>query len=165
MNILVFSDSHGDKTRIKDIIDRKRNTTDLVIHLGDYCRDIEEISRDYPTIAFLGVRGNCDFLADDNYPSSRTFSYEGHRLLLTHGHMQGVKADSLDYLCLEAKKQNCDIALFGHTHIGLHKEINGITLFNPGSISHPRDYSCGSYGMLTINETTVKFEIKNYEGN
>ena len=160
MKILVFSDTHGYTTKMHEIISRKRADTDLVIHLGDHYRDVEEVSRDFPAIAFLGVRGNCDFLVNDNYPQSRTFAYDGHKFFLTHGHMQAVKHDSYALLTLEAKKNGCDVALFGHTHINTHKEVNGVTVFNPGSISSPRDFTGGTYGIITIENGKIKFEIK-----
>ena len=160
MKILVFSDTHGYTTKMHEIISRKRADTDLVIHLGDHYRDVEEVSRDFPAIAFLGVRGNCDFLVNDNYPQSRTFAYDGHKFFLTHGHMQAVKHDSYALLTLEAKKNGCDVALFGHTHVNTHKEVNGVTVFNPGSISSPRDFTGGTYGIITIENEKIKFEIK-----
>lgn len=160
MKILVFSDTHGYTTKMHEIIIRKRADTDLVIHLGDHYRDVEEVSRDFPAIAFLGVRGNCDFPANDNYPQSRTFAYDGHKFFLTHGHMQAVKHDSYALLTLEAKKNGCDVALFGHTHVNTHKEVNGVTVFNPGSISSPRDFTGGTYGIITIENGKIKFEIK-----
>ena len=160
MKILVFSDTHGYTTKMHEIISRKRADTDLVIHLGDHYRDVEEVSRDFPAIAFLGVRGNCDFLVNDNYPQSRTFAYDGHKFFLTHGHMQAVKHDSYALLTLVAKKNGCDVALFGHTHVNTHKEVNGVTVFNPGSISSPRDFTGGTYGIITIENGKIKFEIK-----
>ena len=160
MKSLVVSDSHGYTSKMYDIISRKRGETDLVIHLGDHTKDIKEVSLDFPTIAFLGVRGNCDFLADDDFPGWRTFTYDGHKFFLTHGHMQCVKGDSLALLAAEAKRCGCDIALFGHTHISTHKEINGITVFNPGSISHPRGFTGETFGIITIDKGNVKFEIK-----
>lgn len=160
MKILVFSDTHGYTAQMHEIINRKQAGTDLVIHLGDNYRDIDTVSRDFPTVAFLGVRGNCDFIANDDYPLWRTFTYDGHKFFITHGHMQAVKHSSYELLCAEAKKNGCDAVLFGHTHIGTHKEINGIKVFNPGSLSNPRDFTAGTYGIITIKDGKLHFEIK-----
>lgn len=159
MKILVFSDTHGSTYKMQEIIGRKRAVTDLVIHLGDNTRDLDQVSRDFPTIAFLGVRGNCDFAVGDDYPISRTFTYDGHKFFITHGHTQGVKSKQYALLALEAKKNGCAVALFGHTHVGAHKEINGVTVFNPGSLSNPRDFTGGTYGIITIENTKITFEI------
>ena len=160
MKILVFSDTHGDITKMHEIISRKRADTDLVIHLGDNYRDVDEVSRDFPTIAFLGVRGNCDFLANDDYPQSKIFTYDVHKFFLTHGHMQSVKKGEYALLALEARRNSCDVALFGHTHVAVCTEKNGVTVFNPGSISNPRDYTAGTYGIITITDGKLHFEIK-----
>ena len=160
MKILVFSDSHGDKNAMYEIISRKRADTDLVIHLGDKAPDAEEISHYFPTIAFIGVRGNCDYFGSSDTPLSRTYTYDGHTIYITHGHSEGVKSGEYAMLCAKAKSVNADIALFGHTHVNTHKIIDGITVFNPGSISLPRDGSSGTYGVITINKDNVKFEIK-----
>ena len=160
MKILVFSDTHGYTAQMYEIISRKRTDTDLVIHLGDNFRDVEEISRNFPTIAFLGVRGNCDLFANDDYPQFRTFTYDGHKFFLTHGHMQAVKKGEYSLLAVEAKKNGCDIALFGHTHVAVIAEVCGITVFNPGSISNPRDFTGGTYGIITINNGKATFDIK-----
>ena len=160
MKILVFSDSHGDKTAMHEIISRKRAEIDLVIHLGDKSADMEEISRAFPTIAFIGVRGNCDYFGSSDTPLSRTYTYDGHTLYITHGHSEGVKSGEYALLCAKAKSVNADIALFGHTHVNTHKTIDGITVFNPGSISLPRDGTPGTYGVITIDKNNVKTEIK-----
>ena len=61
MKILVFSDTHGDVSLMKDVVSRNRYDTDLVIHLGDHLKDLQSVMMDYPTIASIGVLGNCDF--------------------------------------------------------------------------------------------------------
>lgn len=161
MKILVFSDTHGAKDTMHDIISQNRASTDLVIHLGDCCRDIADVRNDFPQIAFLGVRGNCDFYPSDNYPQSHRVTLESHTFFITHGHMQAIKTHGHSLLVAQAKREGADIALFGHTHVGLLKEITGVTIFNPGSLERPRDSSGGSYGIITIKDTKVDFEIKN----
>lgn len=159
MKILVFSDTHCDVITLKDIIGRNRADTDIVIHLGDCWRDIDEVSRDFPAIAFLGVRGNCDYIQHPDYPQNRVFSSDGHTFYLSHGHMEGVRSREYKYLASAARRSGADTALFGHTHIGTLKEISGVTVFNPGSLSRPRDFCGGSYGVITLKDGKADFEI------
>lgn len=159
MKILVFSDTHGKSDKMYEIISRSRASCDLVVHLGDCWRDIDEIRNDFPQIAFLGVRGNCDFFASEQYPKSHCITLDGHTFYMVHGHMQAIKTHGFSLLTAEAKRLSADIALYGHTHIGMHKEVNGVTVFNPGSLTNPRDYSGGSYGVITIDKGICKFEI------
>lgn len=158
MRILVFSDTHGNTDTMHDIISRNRLNCDIVIHLGDHYRDIDEVSRDFPQIAFLGVRGNCDFIADDRYKQSHTFTVEGCTFFLTHGHMQDVKR-SRALLAVEAKRERASVALFGHTHKGLLEKCGDVTVFNPGSLENPRDFCGGSYGVITVKDGKCDFEI------
>ena len=151
MNILVVSDSHGDVELLHDIISRNRARCDLVIHLGDNLLDINEVMRDFPTVAHLGVLGNCDFAS--MYADARnegTFTAEGRRIFYTHGHKYNV-GFGLEYLAANAKLHKCNIALYGHTHVALCEEINGVLVINPGSISRPRDASGGTYARLVID--------------
>lgn len=63
--------------------------------------------------------------------------YAEKKILLTHGHEFYVDFE-FDTISIYAKKQNCSIVVFGHTHVPLLKEANGILLINPGSTSRPR---------------------------
>ena len=115
--------------------------------------------RSISSVSFIAVKGNCDSfcgcsMGDD--PAERVLEIEGHRILLTHGHLHGVKA-SLIPLASSAQAAGCDIALFGHTHIYTerYQAINGsaVCLFNPGSIG----MGDHSYGVLHINGSNVLF--------
>ena len=162
MKILIFSETHGETSRMYDIISRSRMTTDLVIHLGDCYTDLVDIRNEFPTIAMLYVRGNCDFGFDcSEAPLSSTVSLEGHRIFYTHGTRYRV-GDTLDEIAYAAESEKCDIALFGHTHIGLTEKVGGVTVFNPGSLRLPRDGTKGTYGILTLEGERMIFERKEY---
>lgn len=159
MRILVVSDTHGDIDRLYDVVSKYRLSVDIVLHLGDNLSDAENVMRDFPTIAFLGVKGNCDFsymLSDAK--NEGCFTAEGRRIFYTHGHRYNVNYGT-EYLVSNAKFNRCDIALYGHTHIRLCEEQNGVLVVNPGSLSRPRDNSNGSYCVLDIKDTKVKCEI------
>lgn len=161
MKILVFSDTHGRTDKMYDIISRKKSS-ELVIHLGDCCSDLESVRGSFPEKAFLGVRGNCDFFRTEDYPEFRTVTLEGHTFFMSHGHMYGVKgASSFDTLAYTAVSKGAQTALFGHTHKSLYKTVGGVTLFNPGSLEEPRDLKGPSYGMITIENGKCVFEIIN----
>lgn len=162
MKILIFSDTHCDTAKMADIIGRHRLTTDLVIHLGDCCTDLVDIRSDFPQIAMLYVRGNCDFGFDAaDAPMSADIALEGHRIFYTHGTRYRV-GTTLDDLAYAAESKGCDIALFGHTHVGLTEKVGGVTVFNPGSLRLPRDGTKGTYGILTLNGEKTLFERKEY---
>ena len=151
MNILVFSDTHGDIEYMRDIISSKRMETDLVIHLGDNLKDANEVMSDFPTIAFLGVLGNCDFASMHvGAKYDGTFKADTKKIFYTHGH---------EYLVSNAKFNGCNVALYGHTHVAFCEEINGVMVINPGSLTNPRDGSRGTYASIAIDGDKMNCKI------
>ena len=74
------------------------------------------------------------------------------KIFFCHGHRYGVKTD-LNALAQEAKRRDCQIALYGHTHIAQITVIDGVTLINPGSMRFAPGKG-GSYCYLVINKDT-----------
>lgn len=157
MKLLVFSDTHRKTEPMANIIRQNVGKVDLVIHLGDNYTDLAAIRDDFPQVAFLGVCGNCDLFVSQNYPISDTVSLDGHKLFFTHGHRYNIRTSDT-VLGFEARKSGADIALYGHTHVGAYYEKNGMTFFNPGSLSEPRDGKPGSYGYITLTPERCTFE-------
>ncbi len=163
MKILIFSDTHGDVLTMKEIIGRNRSNVDLVIHLGDHLKDLQSVMIDFPTIASLGVLGNCDFAS--MYFGAKfegTFTVENRKIFYTHGHKYNVKFGH-DYIVSNAKFNNADVVLYGHSHVAVFEEFGGVTVINPGSLSFPRDGSRGTYALLEIANGRLKCEIKEIE--
>ncbi len=162
MNFLVLSDSHGRTSKILEALSRQVQRPDAVLFLGDGLRDLAYAELDLPIYA---VAGNCDsFTAFAGLQAEEElcFSFEGKRIMMTHGDAYGVKS-GLARLIMAAKRKDADIVLFGHTHIAFEKYIPvgdtgyGITLekpmylFNPGSIGGYES----SFGNLTVTEKGI----------
>ncbi len=147
MKILVFSDSHGRTVDIYDAIEREK--PDGVIHLGDYTEDVRELRRAYAytSMPIYAVRGNNDF--DRDFPMFIVMTLGGVEMYLTHGHRERVYGMSAGQLPYRAKENGCQLAMFGHTHRLFLEQIDGVMVFNPGSISLPRG-GRKSYGRLFI---------------
>ncbi len=154
MKYLVFSDTHNDIHAVKDILD-KHPEADKILHLGDYYKDGKEIAK-LAGKEVIGVKGNMDGGYKDQ--EIEILDTEAGPILLTHGHMESVKFDlrNLYYLTLE---KGCKAALFGHTHIPCIDENQGISFFNPGSLSLPAGGRKGSYGLLTADEAGFTFTV------
>jgi putative phosphoesterase len=134
--------------------------TDMIIHLGDTVSDAAALESAFPHIAFLSVAGNNDRFT--KIPLKRTFSAEGVKFLLAHGHFYDAHLSLLG-LYYAAKQDNAQIILFGHTHIPKCENKDGILLFNPGSISRPRGNFPCSYGVLEIENGKTEAQIKYLE--
>lgn len=154
MEFLIFSDSHGKRKAVAEAISRQIRTPDAIFYLGDGLADIGDR---YEGIPVIRVRGNCDWrFPEEPVKDLELLSFEGHRLLLTHGHLYGAKS-GFGGLLTAAKEFGADLVLFGHTH---RQELltfpgeNGerpVYLFNPGSIA------AGDFGTLRLEKNLVLF--------
>ncbi|MEA4896333.1 MAG: metallophosphoesterase [Oscillospiraceae bacterium] len=137
MKLLVFSDSHGNPSKMLDMI--RQSGPDMIIHLGDGERDTAKIEAQFPQIPLKAVRGNCDI--GSVLPDAELFSVGKAKIFITHGHIYGVKR-TLSALVDEAVSRGADIVMFGHTHIADYSMRGGIYVLNPGSCGLSSAPSC-----------------------
>ena len=155
MDFLVFSDSHGHPDALQAAIDRQLRTPDSIFFLGDGLRDTEELSVGRSHL--FAVRGNCDLVWDPSIPTEQLLPFGEHRILITHGHLFGVKG-GLGGLITHAAELKADVVLFGHTHHPIALTLSAdetslgrpMHLFNPGSIGYD---AC--FGTLTLRGEDV----------
>lgn len=144
MKILVLSDSHRSMAGIYSAIDTVQ--PDHVIHLGDLMEDAEYTVQVYPTLPICMVPGNCDGWT--NADCVKQIKLGGQSILLSHGHLWGVKS-GYDQALAQARAAKADILLFGHTHQALCCQMeDGLWVLNPGS-------SRSTYGLITLEEGKV----------
>ena len=154
MQALIFSDSHGMSYYMELAAEKYKETAEIFFFLGDGINDFFRLRDKYLYKSVCSVPGNSELYSGEFRPQKpySVFEIKKHKILLTHGHMLGVKT-SLDPLIAAAQSEGCDIAFFGHTHRRYNRALPGknLTLFNPGSIGEPRgsDYS---FGILEITE-------------
>ena len=155
---LILSDIHGGVHRAIEAV-KMHTECKTVLFLGDGARHVDTLKIHNPDAAFVCVRGNCDTFLDGVDESELVIDVCRHRIFLCHGHTRFVKS-GLGALLNAAKEKECDVALFGHTHIA-HEEYDsesGIHLFNPGSIGETRDGKY-TYGLLSLDEKNVMFSV------
>ena len=80
------------------------------------------------------------------------------RLFLTHGHLYGVRRNT-KALAAAARKNKCQVALYGHTHEAEISRDGSLLIANPGSISMPYVAAPPSYLRLVIEGTEIQPEI------
>ena len=170
MKILIASDIHGSAywaEQLIEAIDTER--PDRVVLLGDllYHGPRNDLPRDYApkrvipllndlaaTGRLTAVRGNCEAEVDQmvlDVPcmadSSMLVDDHGRTLFFTHGHVFGAGLhNSVDNV--PALPQGAAL-VYGHTHIKVNEASEahpGLWLFNPGSVSIPKD-GTHSYGI------------------
>lgn len=183
MKFLIASDIHGSAywaERLMSAIEEEQ--PDRVILLGDllYHGPRNDLPRDYapkrviPLLndlaksgRVIAVRGNCEAEVDQmvlDFPcmadSATVMDGDGRELFCTHGHVFGAGMhNSVD----NAPTLSEGSALvYGHTHIKVNEGSQahpGLWLFNPGSVSIPKDgthsygiYENGSFRHVILEE-------------
>lgn len=149
LRILVVSDSHGRNENVQKAIN-KAGKIDMMIHLGDVGARYHEVEYMAGVPTYI-VAGNNDFYG--NLLERNIIDLGGHRIFATHGHRMQVHR-GVELLRYHALENDCDIALYGHTHIpflsgaaaergSLYSgddltEVRDVTIANPGSLTYPR---------------------------
>ncbi len=160
MKIFVISDIHGSSYFLKKVLEAyKRENANYILILGDELyhgprnplpveynpKEVAEILNTYKE-KIIAVRGNCDSEVDQmllQYPimgDYTTLFLDNKRIFATHGHIYGE--DNLPDM------SQGDIFIYGHTHLPVAYEKNGIYILNPGSISLPKGGNKNSYGLF-----------------
>lgn len=140
MRILVFSDSHGATSRMREALLLQRDA-DMIIHLGDGERDLNELSNAVAGRKTVQVCGNCDFYS--MLPENEIVLAGGVKIFCSHGHTEHVKYGR-EELVSKARALGARIALYGHTHESVTDYDDGLYIMNPGSIRN------GEYGAVDI---------------
>ena len=158
MEFLVLSDSHGRTKNILEALSLQIRNLDGIIFLGDGLRDL--MYCDTGDIPIYSVGGNCDaggFFAGLSSDGMRILELGGKRIMLTHGHLYGVKS-TLSRLIYAAADNDIDVVMFGHTHVPYEARLDvtdidmptlkkPLYIFNPGAIG---GYD-GDFGILSIS--------------
>lgn len=146
--IIVFSDSHNFSGNMKRVID-SRTDVNIFLHLGDGEKEFSLMQEENYGRSFISIRGNNDYFGSS--PAEFTADFEDIKIYMTHGHMFSPRT-----VAEKAKQKSASVALFGHTHRRFCEfQPPGLYLFNPGSISYPRDSRPPSYGLIEIRGSDI----------
>lgn len=157
MRIIVISDTHGSFHALESVFLRNSDA-DWFFHLGDGERDLDSFLAENPqyTEKVIHVSGNCDI--GSLSPGYFILPVGEHRIFATHGNVFSVKS-TLEHLKRTARENNCDIVLFGHTHIRFNGYEDGLYILNPGSAGCPQDGKAPSFGHIDISDAGVVINI------
>jgi phosphodiesterase family protein len=166
MKYLLVSDIHGSWLTLKKVLLHFDNMhCDILCILGDIINygprngvpeglNPKEIAEKLNAMAdkIIAIRGNCDSEVDQmllNFPIMQDYMLlvdEGHKLLLTHGHIYNKE---------HRPKGQFDAIIYGHTHLWeLSCDAKGIVC-NTGSITFPKGgnpptFATYEHGLFTI---------------
>jgi len=154
LKLFVISDTHG---RIDKAVEIYKSLTDIdmIIHLGDYWSDAQKLMEQLQ-VPVLSLKGNMDgVFANDGYHILET---DFGKIFLTHGHMESVK-QNLNNIMYKAESLGCKAVFFGHTHVPLFYQAEGLYLLNPGSLTLPTGGRKGSYAVVDITDHSLDASI------
>jgi len=151
MKILLFSDSHGYTLNMVKAAN-KYDDIDMIIHLGDFLKDIFKLKEEIKKPVYEFVAGNNDWTKD--YPSEKLIIAERKRIFITHGHIYNVK-NNYKRIISKGITLNADAVFFGHTHKTEEFFYNNMLILNPGSISLPMDSDRPTYCVIEIKEGRI----------
>lgn len=152
MKLVVFSDVHGEKAIINDILEANTDA-DYVLSLGDTEVDLDFLVHN----DIVMIKGNSR--NDAGFVFERELEVEGFKIFMVHGHKHGVNR-GLDKLAKHAIEEHYDIVLYGHTHIIDQRKVGGIQFLNPGSCARPRNAFPPTYLILEIDNQEIKWTFK-----
>ncbi len=162
MKLLVISDTHGHIEYARQVIGSER--WDHVIHLGDSALDAVALATE-EGINLLALRGNNEYPDSPQLDDELIFDADGAKFYAVHGHeldmnpWDGKMEQALEDLVQKAEEAGARVALFGHTHQPLVREIRGILLVNPGGMGLGDKKK--TYAVVSVNQKgEVNADIK-----
>jgi len=171
MKYVVASDVHGSLSAAKKVIDAFwKEEADYLIYLGDLLYhgprnplpdnyNPAEVAKLFNEISekIIAMRGNCDSEVDQmlsDFPLTAEYQCipfsSTKKIFATHGHIY-------DYESIPKSVVAEDIFAFGHIHLPiLEKNVDGITILNPGSASLPKEGHPPTYAIINDHEIKIK---------
>lgn len=146
---MIASDSHGRTDRLKQL---EKVKADLYLFAGDLTDDPEKIN------SWTAIAGNNDIYLGVDLPEAAVIPVDGHQILLVHGH-QFPSSGRKIRLARLARQYDCDIVVYGHSHVPDMDQVDGVVLLNPGSVYRSRDSGPTSYMMLHLDKDKAEAEI------
>ena len=129
------------------------NKADLVLHAGDLMDPalLHELATYAPVRA---VHGNLD-PPDADLPETQEFEFGGARIAILHdsGRREGRRKRLL------RRFPDARVVIFGHSHIPLLEDKDGLLLLNPGSPTDKRRQPEYTFALLRVEEGSVRAEI------
>lgn len=152
MKLLIVSDTHGRHMELEEAIEKEK-PFDMLLHLGDVDRREDEIRKLVDCDVKI-VSGNNDYFS--KLPNDCEFNIGKTRFFMNHGHTHYVHMGTSE-IEKEGRRRGADVVLFGHIHVPVLQESNGMTILCPGSIGHSRQRSVGqTYAVIEVDDTGVK---------
>ena len=131
-------------------------SADHILHAGDVVDPslLDELKAFAPVTV---VMGNCDALDVQEWGATEDVEIElgGVRIAMVHdsGYNKGRRER------MRRQFPDARVVVFGHSHLPVNEDADGLLLFNPGSPTWKRKAPFHSMGLLWIEDGNVEGEI------
>ncbi|GIO13877.1 phosphoesterase [Cohnella xylanilytica] len=128
---------------------------DRIVHAGDWTElgVLAELEKLAPVDGVAGNNDGPDIVK--RFGLRKILKLGGKRIGLVHGHGEGARS-STEARALRAFQQSeVDCIVYGHSHVPVLKEVNGVIVFNPGSPTAKRKQPQYSFGLIKIEGTRI----------
>ncbi len=150
MIVIIASDSHRKNDRLHVLEQMYPHA--LFLHAGDFQENPSRFDH------WISVLGNNDVEWEEGNDWKRVVLIEGHRVLLLHGHQVPSK-DREEKLARLAREENCDVVVYGHSHVPLVENRDGILILNPGSLNRSRKVYGPTYIKADFQKDSITARI------
>lgn len=152
IKIIALSDTHMPRMakQLPSKLVEELKDADLILHAGDWqtMNVYEELN------AFAPVEGVCGNVDHDEliekFGMQKILDIGRFRIGLVHGH--GKKGTTEQRALAAFAEESVDLIIYGHSHIPILKEVNGVTLLNPGSPTDKRRQEYYSFAVIRLGQ-------------
>jgi uncharacterized protein len=132
---------------------RYLRTADVILHAGDVCISsvLDDLS-DYAPVRVVSGNNDGPDVAAWGAPETLELQLEGLAVAMMHD------SGSAAGRCARLRRRfpAAQLVVFGHSHIPLDQEADGLRIFNPGSPTDRRRQPLGTFGLLHIDDGTLR---------
>jgi putative phosphoesterase len=149
MRVVALSDTHAPRRwkACPAAVAAQLRRADVILHAGDVCTAavLDELSQYAPVLAVLGNNDGPDVAAWGAPPVLQA-TLGGLRVAMIHDTGPAPGRPSR----LRRRFPEAELVVFGHSHIPLDAQTDGLRIFNPGSPTDRRRQPHGTVGVLRI---------------
>ncbi|RXI98462.1 metallophosphoesterase [Anaerobacillus alkaliphilus] len=158
MKVLIISDSHGLEEELFQVLRKHEKEVELMIHCGD-SELPKALFNEFSNLLMVG--GNCDY--DKEYDQEITTMVSNYKVFITHGHMYNVKSSAVN-LSYRAEEFGAKLVCYGHSHIAVSFQENGVVYINPGSFKLPRKRKERTYVLINFKDNVATVTYYDHTG-
>ena len=158
MKVAVISDTHthGSSRPVPEGAWAYLESADHILHAGDVT-DPSVLDEMKALAPLTVVMGNCDGWDVREWGADHETTVTLGDVKVSMVHDSGTRSGRWERM--RRRFPDSRVVVFGHSHLPLNEDKDGLLLFNPGSATWKRQAPATSMGLLWIEDGAVEAEI------